>query len=300
MMGRSEALAQIASALEDAGIDDPRREARLLLASALELSLTRLITEPNAPLGEKAERLSQWLARRLAHEPLTRIRGQREFRGRLFRVTPDVLDPRPETEELVDVVLARLGTRISEPAPLRLLDLGTGSGALIVSLLAELPKATGCAVDISAPALAIARENAEAQGVATRLTCHLGDLYEGLEGRFDVIVSNPPYIPGADLVGLERAVADYDPVLALDGGPDGLAFYRRIIGRAANHLVAGGLLAMEMGAGQASLVGAMLHDASFSAVEIHRDLAGHDRHVSAIGPGIALSSGALATAPEAG
>ncbi|CAN1529275.1 HemK Methylase of polypeptide chain release factors [Rhabdaerophilaceae bacterium] len=294
-MLRGEALAVMAQAFARARIDEPRREARLLLAAALRCGIGEIIADPGLPLGAQAGEVTAWFARRLAHEPLSRIRGQRAFRGRDFHITPDVLDPRPETEELVDLVLARLAKHGSLARPLRLLDLGTGSGALIVTLLAELPQATGFAVDISAPALQIARKNAARHRVDARLSCLGGDLFEPVSGRFDAIVSNPPYIPSVDLPGLERAVADHDPELALDGGPDGLTFYRRISLEATGHLVPGGLLALEIGAGQAKSVRALLGAAGFSDIQVARDLAGHERLVSALAPDWAETKGTLAS-----
>ncbi len=213
-MRRAEALDVIANAFHEAGFEDFRLMARLLLADALGVEPGEIVLNPDRPIGAAADQLRPALARALKGEPLTRIAGRRSFYGRDFRVTPDVLDPRPETELLVEEMLKRLAGQ-GHP---RLLDLGTGSGAIILTLLAEIPAATGVAVDVSSTALAVARENADSLGLAGRVTFQQGDLFAGLEGRFDAIVSNPPYIPSADLAGLEPAVRDFDPSLALDGG----------------------------------------------------------------------------------
>lgn len=276
---REAALARISAALAEAGIEEPQREARLLLCAALDLSLANLIARGDERLGEGAARLSQWLARRLDREPLSRIRGSRAFHGRLFETSPAVLDPRPETELLVDAALGRL-REVGLSAP-RILDLGTGSSAIIVSLLAELPDARGVAVDISADALAIAARNALAHGVADRLAFLEGDLLAPVAGPFDLVVSNPPYIPSDDLATLEPEVRKFDPALALDGGADGFAFYRRIIAGAPEHLAPGGLLALELGVHQAQAVRALANEAGFSDLRLHRDLSGIERHLTA-------------------
>jgi release factor glutamine methyltransferase len=274
-MRRAEALDILARAFREAGFDDPRLMARRLLADAIGVEPGALVLHPDRVIGEAAQRVAPALVRALSGEPLTRIAGIRNFCGRDFRVTPDVLDPRPETELLVEEMLKRLA---GQKAP-RILDLGTGSGAILLTLLAEMPEAAGVAVDLSPGALAVARANAEALGVADRVAFHEGDLFAGLAGAFEAIVSNPPYIPSADLAGLERAVRDFDPPMALDGGADGLEFYRRIAAHARRFLVPGGWLGLELGAGQAEMVRIMLEAAGFSAVAIRQDLAGHARHI---------------------
>jgi release factor glutamine methyltransferase len=276
---RAGALVRVAAALAEAGIEEPQREARLLLCAALDLPLADLIAHGEVPLGGGALRLEKWLHRRLNREPLSRIRGHREFRGRLFETSPAVLDPRPETELLVDAGLARLKAS-GRPGP-RILDLGTGSGAIIVSLLAECIEATGVAVDISAEALAIAGRNSVAHGVSGRLTLLSGDLLAPVTGVFDLIVSNPPYIPSGDLAALDAEVRDFDPVLALDGGADGLDFYRRIIKTAPSHLTPGGILALELGIHQAGPVSALARGAGFSDIVLHPDYSGIERHLTA-------------------
>ncbi len=162
---------------------------------------------------------------------MSRILGEREFYGRIFSVTPDVLDPRPDTETLIDAALKLM------PPSARLLDLGTGSGVIMVTLLAERPDASGVAVDLSPSALAVARANAERNGVAARLTLHSGEWFEPVgDERFDLILSNPPYVPEAEIEGLAPDVREHDPRLALAGGPDGLEAYRAIAAGAMRHL----------------------------------------------------------------
>lgn len=275
----SSAVLRLAEALQSAGIEEPSREARLLLCAALDVPMARLVAYPETPLGEHAARLGLWAARRLRREPLSRIRGSREFYGRNFVTSAAVLDPRPETEILVETALQRL-KEAGLAAP-RILDLGTGSGAIIISLLIEKPEAKGIAVDLSVEALRVAVRNAASLGVADRLTPFEGDLFSPVSGMFDLIISNPPYIPSADLSGLEPEVRDFDPALALDGGADGLSFYRRIIAEAPRHLVEGGLLGLELGIHQARAVRFLAEQAGFGDIRIHFDLSGIERHLTA-------------------
>lgn len=276
---RAAALSRLAEALQSARIEDAPREARLLLCAALDLTMAALIAYPETPLGEGASRLGFWARRRLHREPLSRIRGAREFYGRNFETSPAVLDPRPETEILVELVLKRLkGAGVIAP---RILDLGTGSGAIIISLLIEKPDATGIAVDLSAGALGIAARNAASHGVADRLTLLEGDLFAPVSGMFDLIVSNPPYIPTPDLSSLEPEVRDFDPVLALDGGADGLAFYRRITAGAPQYLLGDGFMGLELGIHQAEAVRILAERSGFGDICIHPDLSGIERHLVA-------------------
>ena len=205
---------------------------------------------------------------------MAQILGEREFWGRAFRVTPDVLDPRPETETLVEAALGG-------PPAGRLLDLGTGSGCLLVTLLAEWPEATGVGVDVSPAALAVARENAERHGVEERATFHRGDWCAGLEGRFDLIVSNPPYIADDELAQLAPEVREHEPRLALAGGPDGLDAYRRLAPELPRLLSPGGRVLLEVGAGQAAAVVTILDEAGLAVGGIRCDLGGHGRVVEA-------------------
>lgn len=250
-------------------------DARLLLQAAANLSHEDIIATPERRIAaEDLTTLEAFVIRRLAHEPVSRILGTRDFYGRSFRLTPDVLDPRPDTETLIDAALALIGR------PARLLDLGTGSGIIAVTLLAERSGATGLATDLSPEALAVARSNAERHGVLSRLELRQGSWFEPVTGSFDLILSNPPYIPTDDIPGLAPDVRNYDPPAALSGGPDGLEAYRSIAGDAAAHLNPAGHLLVEIGAGQADDVSAVFVAAGFRETERFQDLGGHDRCLS--------------------
>lgn len=269
--------------LAEAGFEDAEREARHLVLLATGLTAERLLLDERRAVSEsEADALSVALRRRLGHEPLSRIRGEREFYGRTFAVTPAVLDPRPETETLVDLVLDWVDRSGGRSRPLRLVDVGTGSGCLAVTLLAELPNATALATDISAAALAVAARNAERNGVAARMRCEQRRSLEGLGETFDVLVSNPPYIPAGDLAALEPAVRGFDPPAALDGGPDGLSVYRDLAAGAGTRVPAG-LIAVEVGAGQAPAVARLFADGVRNALGkpyFRADLGGHERCVA--------------------
>lgn len=273
------ALAQSEQRLRAAGVEDPRREARLLLAAATGWSLATLIAHPERPLGDAVARFEAFLAARCARKPLSRILGEREFHGLSFRLGPATLDPRPDTEVLVDGVLARLRAGGQAAMPLRILDLGTGTGAILLALLHNLPASTGLGIDIAPGAVSVARENAARLGLDGRVEFRIGDLLSGITAQFDIVVSNPPYIPTADLAGLAPEVAAHDPVLALDGGVDGLDFYRRILDAAPARLRPGGWLALEVGAEQADAVAAMLAAAGLGSIRMARDLGRIDRVV---------------------
>lgn len=271
--------------LSAAGIPGAPRDARVLTAAATSRRAVDLIADPEAPLDAKAAReLSAMAARRAAHEPVSRILGEREFYGRAFEITPATLDPRPDSETLIEAALglvSQVGLRDGDG--LRILDIGTGSGCLIVTLLAELPAATGLATDICPAALAVALRNAERHGVANRLRLRQSDILDGMDGRYNLLVSNPPYIPSGDISGLDADVASFDPRIALDGGADGLAFYRRIAGRLGD--VIGlppqpGWAVFEVGAGQSDDVARILREAGFAPATIWQDLGGHTRCVA--------------------
>jgi release factor glutamine methyltransferase len=199
--------------------------------------------------------------------------GNREFYGRSFRVTADVLDPRADTETLIGAVLALAKSK----GPLRILDLGTGSGAIVVTLLAELPGAKAVASDLSAAALQVAKGNAEALGVANRASFVRANWFDGVDGQFDLIVSNPPYIPLGNIAGLAVDVRDFDPPKALDGGPDGLEACRRIASGAGGHLAPKGHIILEIGAGQENAVNDLFRGQGFVRESRHFDLGGHVR-----------------------
>ncbi len=275
---RADALAWLAEAFDRAGIEEPRREARLAFCAAGGLSAAALIAAPETALGQPAAtRLADLAARRAAGEPLSKIAGRREFWGLTLIVSPDVLDPRPETETLVEAALKLIGRRRGER--LRILDLGVGSGAILCALLTECPAAHGLGVDASAAAVAIARRNVEACGLAARADIRLGSWTEGVKGPFDLIVSNPPYIPSADIAALAREGRDFDPRLALDGGADGLDAYRMILPASVGLLARGGRLIVEVGAGQGGEVLGLAARLGFVHAETRRDLAGVERIV---------------------
>ena len=243
-----QALAQGASKLS--GITaQPRRDAELLLLHLIGRDRAFLLTHPDTPLtAEQAARYESWLVRRAAHEPIQYILGEQEFFGLAFTVTRDVLIPRPETEHLVEALLARVP---HDHQPLRIADIGTGSGAIAVALAHALPQARVTALDISAAALAVAKGNAETHHVADRMRFLQSDLLNAVAGeRFDAIVSNPPYVADGDRASLEPQVRDYEPASALFAGPSGLDVYERLIPEALAALEPGGWLLMEIGQGQ--------------------------------------------------
>jgi release factor glutamine methyltransferase len=265
-------LARAAERLRQVGCETPDLDARLLLQAATGLTREDVILEPgrSLPAGE-LQHFETLIERRARREPVSRILGEREFYGRTYRVTPETLDPRPDTETLIDAALALM------PQGARILDLGTGTGAIAVTLLAERPDATALATDISPAALAVAAENAERAGVAERLRLMHGSWFEPVSGVFDIIVSNPPYIPAGDIAALSPDVRNFDPILALVGGEDGLDPYRAISACAARHLAEAGHVLVEIGAGQADEVEAIFAALGFGSPERHKDLGGHVR-----------------------
>jgi release factor glutamine methyltransferase len=267
-------LKQASEHLAAHGIETVALDARLLFQAASGLRHEDIVAEPDLGVPtDVAARFSVLIERRCRFEPVSRILGTREFYGRSFRVTPDVLDPRADTETLIGAAL-RL---VKGKGPLRILDLGTGSGAIAVTLLAELPEATAVASDLSAAALAVAKGNAEALGVAGRASFVQANWFEGIAGRFDLIVSNPPYIPLGDIAGLAPDVREFDPPKALDGGPDGLEAYRRLANGAGGHLALKGHIVLEIGAGQENGVNELFTGQGFARESRHFDLSGHVR-----------------------
>jgi release factor glutamine methyltransferase len=256
------------------GREEAGRDARLLLAEASGLSAAGLLAAEREPLAPGVQtRADAFLERRAAREPTAQILGAWPFWDRSFAVTRDVLTPRPDTETLVEAAL-------SEPFA-RLADLGTGSGILAVTLLAERPGATGLATDISQAALDVAARNAAAHGVAGRLTLSRGDWWEAVPepARFDLIVSNPPYVTAGAYATLAPEITGFEPPGALTPGGDGLAAYRKILARACDHLAPGGRLIVEIGADQAAAVSGLFSAAGLEDLRILPDLAGHDRVV---------------------
>jgi release factor glutamine methyltransferase len=272
-------LAAAAAALAKAGCLEPRRRARRLVASALEISAAELLIDPDRMLDRtEASRLVGLVDRMTRGEPLSRVLGRREFWGLEFELSAATLDPRPESEILVETVLSRIADR---GAPLRVLDLGTGSGCLLLALLSELPAATGVGVDISEGAIRTARRNAKALRLDGRVRFFVGDWTSALAQRFDVVVANPPYVATAALSELPREVSRYDPRRALDGGEDGLAAYRQIAKNLLPLLTPFAVFAAEVGAGQAVEVAAIVGRCGLFVEATERDLAGIERCVVA-------------------
>jgi release factor glutamine methyltransferase len=273
--------ARLAVAFAAAGLDSPQADARLLLAHALGIERLALVAMPNAVVSaEHIVRIDGYLKRRLAHEPVSRIIGERWFYGRSFKVTPATLDPRPDSETLIEAVLTLLAEDGVLERPLRILDIGTGTGCLLLTLLAELPFATGVGSDISDAALAVAKENAQRLGVAARCSFAQGADFEPISGAFDLVVSNPPYIPTDDVSLLDPEVCRYDPMTALDGGSDGLTIYRRL-SKTWKRYILGGWIVFEVGRGQSDQVASMLKaDAPDISIRTFKDLAGLERCVA--------------------
>jgi release factor glutamine methyltransferase len=261
-----------------AGLASPRLDARVLIAHALGIAPDDVLLAPERAIAPDERRaIDRLLARRLRREPVSRIVRRREFWSLNFRVTRATLDPRPDSETVVAATLAALPAR---DRPLRLLDLGTGTGCLLLALLSELPAARGIGVDRSAPALRVARANAEALGLKARARFRRASWADGLAGRFDVVVSNPPYIATDALASLPAEVA-FDPVGALDGGPDGLAAYRAIAAALPRLVAQEGVAALEVGEGQAVAVADLLTRAGLQIAKIVLDLSGIARVVVA-------------------
>jgi release factor glutamine methyltransferase len=275
-----DALDWAARELAAAGVEGARRDGRILLAQALGTSPDQVFAYPERPLTD-----SQWAdfavlaARRRAREPVSRIRGRREFWSLEFKISAATLDPRPESETLVEAVLDRIGDRAED---LTILDLGTGSGCLLLALLRELPRARGLGVDIDPAALAVARDNAEHLGLSERAAFRHSDWGRELTGMWPVIVGNPPYIVDSDIDGLDPEVARYDPRAALDGGPDGLDAYRALAPEVFRLLAPGGLAALEIGIGQAQAVETVLSAAGLRSAGRIEDAGGRTRCILAI------------------
>jgi release factor glutamine methyltransferase len=243
-----------------------------------------LLARPERPLSmEEAERLGRYLDRRCRREPVSRILGKRDFYGRCFALSPATLDPRPDSETLVEAVLDLVRGEGRATAPLRLLDVGTGSGCLLLTLLCELPRATGVGTDIDQAALDVARANAVGLGVADRASWVVADALDGVAGDFDILIANPPYVRSGEIAGLEPEVRDFDPIAALDGGADGLEFYRRIAARVPT-AVPDGWIVLEVGHDQADAVGVLLLSnldaTSRGSLRFYRDVTGHRRCVA--------------------
>lgn len=267
------ALAQAVRDLRAAGVPDSSKDARVLLAHAAGIAPDRLTLHlPDDTAADVLARFASLVQRRSLREPVSHLTGGRLFWGRRFIVTPDVLDPRPETEALVAEALT---------APFAsVLDLGTGSGAIMLSLLADRPAANGMAVDLSPAALEVAKANAQAMGLSGRCSFATGSWFDPVQGRFDLIVSNPPYIAASEMTDLSPEVRLYEPHLALTPGGDGLDAYRAIAAGAVAHLASGGRLVLEIGPTQGVAVSRLLEGAGLHRIRVLPDMDGGDRVVA--------------------
>jgi release factor glutamine methyltransferase len=278
----SEALQFVGQAFRSVGLEDADVDARVLVGHALYLDRARLIAQSDRVLeAREVNAISGLAARRLKREPVSRILGKKEFWSLTLAVTRDVLVPRPETETVIEGALdyvVRNGLRMEK---LRILDIGTGSGALLIALLNELPNAAGIGTDISRPALQTARTNVAQCGLKARGTLVACDMAAGVQGPFDLVVSNPPYIVRGEINALAPEVRDYDPIVALDGGDDGLTAYRSIAADAKRLLASGGRLFVELGAGQEPSVRTLFTKAGLSVGIARKDLAGTPRVLGA-------------------
>nr|WP_249784695.1 MULTISPECIES: peptide chain release factor N(5)-glutamine methyltransferase [Bradyrhizobium] len=272
----------MAAQLRSARLDEAELDARILISAALGLDLTGLVTQAARLLtAAEASRLTQHAQRRIAGEPVSRILGTREFWGLPFRLSEATLVPRPDTETVVELALEILRERQASHPP-RIADIGTGSGAILLALLHEIPDAFGVGTDLSQNALITARDNSAALGLADRAAFVACSYAAALGGPFDLIVSNPPYIPSAEIPKLSIEVREHDPHLALDGGNDGYDAYRALIPQASERLAPGGALVVEAGQGQAQNIETLMRAAALSLDRSPKaDLAGIPRAVSA-------------------
>lgn len=284
LMDRKSAWMTARARLEAAGVDSPALDARMLVEAAAGITRTELLADPYTEISpEAARKLEALVARRAGREPISHLLGEKEFWGLPFIVTKDVLTPRPDSEAVVEAVLGvvrdsriadREGRITNHESRVTILDLGTGTGCLLLSLLSELPHARGVGVDASAAALEIARKNAEKLGLAGRVEFEKSQWCQNVDGVFEIVVANPPYIASNEIGGLMPEVAEYEPHLALDGGSDGLKCYREIAAQLPKHTREGSIVALEVGAGQIDAVQAIFEDHGFRAMGVKADLAG--------------------------
>jgi release factor glutamine methyltransferase len=276
----AEARRMWAAKFRDCAIESPELDARILIGQALGLDHAAVAAAARELSVAEQTAIAILARRRLAHEPIARIVGFKEFWSLRLRVTAATLVPRPETETLVEAALDAIARRGARSCPLRIADLGTGSGAILLALLSELPQAFGVGSDVSAAALAVARDNATRLGLrrASFVACNVA---AALRGPFDLIISNPPYIASGDIFGLAPEVRDFDPRAALDGGPDGLTFYRTIAAAAPALLAPDGMLIVEIGVGQADAVAALFAAAGLAPTQPRADLSGVPRALCA-------------------
>ena len=282
-VGQTIAVARraLTARLQTYGSDSAELDARVLFGAVLDLDLTGLITAADRVLTvDETIRIEEYAQRRINGEPVARITGIKDFWGLPLRLSAATLVPRPDTETVVELALQILSAKSTQHFPLRIADLGTGSGAILLALLSELPAAFGIATDISIAALRTARANAQQLGCAPRAAFVACDYAAALSGRFDLIVSNPPYVRSAEIAGLATEVRDHDPHRALDGGADGLGAYRRLVPEAAHLLAPDGILVLEVGQGQSDDIAALLSAAGLTLHERKADLNGIHRAVA--------------------
>lgn len=277
MSGSKELLRRSAQRLKQAGIDAALLEARHLLAFALGKRMSEVAGSADIDLTPAQEAsFDKLLVRRATREPLQRLLGRWDFWSLELQMGEAGLIPRPDSETLIEAVLAHHPDR---SLPLRVLDLGTGTGCLLLAVLSEYPKASGLGIDIAPEAVALAADNAAGLGFEERASFRQGDWAFGVKERFDLVLSNPPYIPSSEIAGLEPEVACFEPLLALDGGADGLDAYRRIAGALPDLLAPGGLAVLELGAGQGASVAGLLDLAGLRVLGLRPDLSGIERAI---------------------
>lgn len=271
-------LREARARLAAAAVDDPALDARLIVEHFSGTSRTQAIADPERKVeGSAIAAIEAALRRRAGGEPVHRILGYREFYGLRLSLSPQTLEPRPDTETLVEAVLPFVEAIAAREGECRILDLGTGTGAIALALLSAAPAAIATGVDIAAGALATATRNARQLGLGGRFTALQSDWFEKVSGRYHVIAANPPYIPSEDIGNLQDEVRDFDPRLALDGGVDGLAPYRTIAAEAARFLEAEGRIAVEIGHTQRNEVSEIFQAAGYAAAGVFGDLGGNDR-----------------------
>jgi len=272
---RADLFAEARAAFMGAFFPDAVFDARVLVAGVLGIETGDLVLRGEESVAEdKIAKVKDGIRRRLAHEPVHRILGAREFYGLNLKMSRDTLEPRPDTEILVDTILKHIPDK---KEPLTFMDLGTGTGAICLALLSQLPNAEAHATDISADAVATAQSNAVALGLSDSFYAYVSDWFASVTGQFDFIVSNPPYIASSVVVGLDESVRGYDPLIALDGGHDGLHAYREIATHVGQHLKSGGFVAVEIGFDQHDSVKQLFELAGFRLVDAAKDLGGQDR-----------------------
>lgn len=264
--------------LRDQGISEANLDAKILIEWVTNTNASDRISRPNMHLSfEELAQLKHAVQRRIAGEPVYRIIGMREFYGLSFTLSQDTLEPRPDTETLVDLVLSLLKKQSKKSEKITLLDMGTGSGAIAIAILKQIPQSYAVAVDISENALKTATKNAKNMDVIQRFNPLLSDWFDSVTGQFDLIISNPPYIAEKDIQNLAKEVRLYDPLRALIGGKDGLDFYRKLSDKAANYLKAEGYIAVEIGYSQEKEVCNLFEKNGFKCLEMRKDLSGIPR-----------------------